>query len=141
MSTQTPRIPKNRTRKEQPIVIYRTGKEYWQQSFRSAPAQGHLGLELSWQSHGPQRTLHAPPQCLSTPRILGSLMSGTQHLFQHNWECMRTAGARTQESSLTNGLGSFWSVSMALPWFWTQWTASWSPEEVPLPGSLTHPGS
>jgi hypothetical protein len=28
MSTQTPRIPKNRTRKEQPIVIYRTGKEY-----------------------------------------------------------------------------------------------------------------
>jgi hypothetical protein len=37
--------------------------------------RGHLGHELDGQSHGPQRTLNA---------ILGSLVSGTQHLFQTN---------------------------------------------------------
>jgi hypothetical protein len=44
------------------------------------------------------------------PKILGSLVSGRQHLFQHNWECLGPAGAGTQEPSPTRSSGSFWSV-------------------------------
>jgi hypothetical protein len=36
-------------------------------------------------------------QCPSTPRILGSLVSGTQHLFQNNLESLVPAGTGTQE--------------------------------------------
>ena len=35
----------------------------------------------------------------------------------------------------------FLPVGAGLPWFRTQQTAPWSPEEVPLPGALTRPGS
>jgi hypothetical protein len=42
--------------------------------------------------------------------ILGSLVSGTQHLFQTNCDEPVTAGARTQEPCLTRDSGSFWSV-------------------------------
>lgn len=44
------------------------------------------------------------------PRILGSLMSGTQHLFQQSQWCLRSAGAQTQELSLTSSSGSFQSA-------------------------------
>ena len=64
---------------------------------------GHLEHELGGRSHGPQRTLYA---------ILGSLVSGMQHLFQHNWECLEPTGAGTQEppSPPTSGSSSFWKA-------------------------------
>jgi hypothetical protein len=46
------------------------------------------------ESHGPQRTLHV---------ILGSLVSGTQHLFETNCDRPVTAEARTLEPCLTSG--------------------------------------
>ena len=60
----------------------------------SAPVPGHFGPQLSRESHHLQRTLH-PTGALRTPRILGSLVSGTQHLFQQNQECVGPAGAGT----------------------------------------------
>ena len=36
-------------------------------------------------------------RCSSMTRILGSLVSGTQHLFQQNWECPGLAATWTQE--------------------------------------------
>ena len=50
----------------------------------------------------------------SMPSILGSLVSGTQHLSQHNWECLEPAGAGTQEPHLTSSLGSLWSALVYL---------------------------
>ena len=50
---------------------------------------------------------HSTPRFPSMLRIVGSLVSGTQHLFQHNWECLGPAGAGTQEPHTTSGLGSF----------------------------------
>jgi hypothetical protein len=73
--------------------------------FWSAPALGHLGHELSRQSHVPRGL--STSQCPSTPRILGSLVSGTQHLFQTNCDLPVTAGARTRAPCLTSGSGSF----------------------------------
>jgi hypothetical protein len=55
-----------------------------------------------------------PPGCPSTPRILGSLVSGTQHLFQHNREHLGPAGAGTQEPRMTSGSGSFHFVLVYL---------------------------
>jgi hypothetical protein len=66
--------------------------------FRSVPALSHLEHELSRQSHCPQRTLHT---------ILGSLVNGTQYLFQTNHDRPVIAGARTWEPCLTSHLGSF----------------------------------
>ena len=43
------------------------------------------------------------PRHPSRPRILGSLVSGTHHLFQHNLACLEPAGAETQEPCLTSG--------------------------------------
>ena len=40
------------------------------------------------------------PRHPSMPRILGSLVSGMQHLFQHNWECLEPTGAGPQEPPL-----------------------------------------
>ena len=74
---------------------------------------GHLGYKLGGQSHGPQRTVHSP-RLPSTPRILGSLVSRTQHLFQHHQEFLRPAGAGTQEPHPTSGLGSFQSALVYL---------------------------
>ena len=83
----------------------------------------------------PQSPEDSPPHmCSSTPRILGSLVSGAQHLFQQNWGCLGTAGAQTQEPHMISGSGSFW-------WFRTQMRAPRSPEEILLPGVLTHQGS
>jgi hypothetical protein len=52
------------------------------------------------------------PRHPSMPRILGSLVSGMQHLFQHNWECLEPTGAGTQEppSPPTSGSSSFWKA-------------------------------
>jgi hypothetical protein len=53
------------------------------------------------------------PRRPSTPRILGSLVSGTQHLFQHNWECLGPAGAGTLDPSRPvawNTSGQHWST-------------------------------
>jgi hypothetical protein len=53
-------------------------------------------------------------RCPSMPRILESLVSGAQHLFQHNLECLGPAGERTQEPCLTSGLVSFRSALVYL---------------------------
>ena len=79
----------------------------------SAPVPGHLGPQLSRESHHLQRTLH-PTGALRTPRILGSLVSGTQHLFQHNWECLGPAGAGAQDLCPTSSPCSFWLVLVYL---------------------------
>jgi hypothetical protein len=50
----------------------------------------------------------------SMPRILGSLVSRVQHLFQNNCEGLVPAGAGTQETRPTSGSGSFWSVLVCL---------------------------
>jgi hypothetical protein len=47
-------------------------------------------------------------RCYSTPRILGSLVSGMQHLFQNNPKGLGPAGK--QETCLTRGWSSFWSA-------------------------------
>jgi hypothetical protein len=71
-------------------------------------------------SHGPPwvhtcRTVPRSPEdcpchrCPSTPRILGSMVSGMQHLFQKKCEGPVKVGARTQKPHLTRSLGSFWS--------------------------------
>jgi hypothetical protein len=44
----------------------------------------------------------------STPRILKSLVSGMQHLFQTNSDRPVQAEAGMQETRLTRGLGPFW---------------------------------
>jgi hypothetical protein len=44
----------------------------------------------------------------STPRILRSLMSGMQHLFQKNLESLVPVGTGTKEACLTSGWDSFW---------------------------------
>jgi hypothetical protein len=64
------------------------------------PAPGHLGCR---QSQGPQRTDSPHCKCPGMPRILGSLVSRTQHLFQKNRGGPVTAGARTQEPCMTSG--------------------------------------
>jgi hypothetical protein len=66
--------------------------------FLSAPALGDLEHELSGCTLGHQRTLL---------RILGSLVSGTQHLFQTNCDGPTTAGARIWEPCMTSSSGSF----------------------------------
>jgi hypothetical protein len=68
---------------------------------------GHLRPELSRQSHSEDSPPHRHP---STPRILGSLVSGTRYLFQQNWGCLGTVEAGTQKPRLTIGSGSFWSA-------------------------------
>ena len=68
--------------------------------FQSEPAPAHLGHELSRWSHGPhspQRTLHV---------ILGSLVSGTQHLFQTNRD-RPVPAAGMQEALLTRDSSPF----------------------------------
>jgi hypothetical protein len=55
-----------------------------------------------------------PSRYPSTPRILGSLVSGTQHLFQNNREVLGPAGAGTQETHLTSCSGSFRSALVYL---------------------------
>jgi hypothetical protein len=76
----------------------------------------------------------------SRPRILESLVSGTQHLFQQNWGVPGTNWNMDTGSPPEQWL-RFLLVSTVLPWFQTQQTAPWSPEEAPLPGALKHPGS
>jgi hypothetical protein len=46
----------------------------------------------------------------NTHRILGSLVSGTQHLFQKILEGLVLAETGTKETCPTSSLGSFWSV-------------------------------
>ena len=53
-------------------------------------------------------------RCPSTPRILGSLVSGMQHLFQNDPEGPVPAGAGTQETHPTSSSGSFWLVLVCL---------------------------
>jgi hypothetical protein len=45
----------------------------------------------------------------STSRILGSLVSGMQHLFQSIPEGLVPAGTGTKEPNPNSGWGSFWS--------------------------------
>jgi hypothetical protein len=73
--------------------------------FRLAKAWGYLEHELGRESHGPQRTLHA---------IVESLTSRTQDRFQSNYDGPVIAGAKTWEPCLTGSLGSFWSVMLYL---------------------------
>ena len=60
-------------------------------------------------------------------------------MFQNNHEELGPAGAGT--GALPDHRLVFLPVTIGLPWFQTQWTAPWSPEEVPLPGSTKCPVS
>jgi hypothetical protein len=68
--------------------------------------RGHLGCELSRQS--PENSPR--PRCSSMTRIVGSLVSGTQHLLQNNNEGSMQAEAGTQETCQNSGSSSFWSA-------------------------------
>jgi hypothetical protein len=97
MSGKQHRFQYNRTGPEsaawkQKTCLTRDTNPFW-----LAPALGHLGCGLGGRSHSPQR-------------ILGSLVRGTQHLFQTNFNKPVIAGARTQKPCLTSGSGSFWLV-------------------------------
>jgi hypothetical protein len=61
-------------------------------------------------------------RCPCMPRILGSLVSGTQHLFQTNCDGPVTAGGRTQEALPDQQL-RFLLISAGIPWFRTHQTA------------------
>lgn len=74
-------------------------------SFWMVPNLGHLSHKLSRCSHCHHRTLH---------RFLGSMASGTQHLFQTNCDTAETAGARTWKPCMTSSSVSFWSVLVYL---------------------------
>ena len=76
----------------------------------------------------------------SMPRILGSLVCETQHLFQQNQRCLGPAGTQTQEPWPTISSSSFWLAPVP-PWARTQQTVPRSPEEVPFLGVLICPGS
>jgi hypothetical protein len=76
-------------------------------------------------SHLEPKTVDSPtaPRVLSTPphprhpsmhRILGSLVSGTQHLFQHKPEGLGPAGAGRQEPCLSSGSSSSQSALVYL---------------------------
>jgi hypothetical protein len=71
------------------------------------PDQGHRSLPVSASSWSPwawtQQKVPQSPE--DTPC---DLVSGTQHLFQTNYDRPATAGERTQESGLTSSSGSFW---------------------------------
>jgi hypothetical protein len=64
----------------------------------------------TWQS--PEDSPH--PRHPSMPRIIGSLASGMQHLFQNNCEGSVPAGAGTQKPHLTSDSGSSWLVLVYL---------------------------
>jgi hypothetical protein len=53
-----------------------------------------------------------PHRCPSMPRILGSMVSGTQHLFQKNWGCLGPAGTQAQEMCQTNCSDTFLSTKV-----------------------------
>ena len=73
------------------------------------------------------------------PRILGSLVSRIQHVFQQNRESLGPAGTGTQELCPSSGLSSFQSVLVYLG-YKLSGQPHGPPEEVPLPGALICPG-
>ena len=70
----------------------------------------------------------------SMARILGSLVSKKQHLFQQNQGCLCPAGAQTHKPCPSSG-----SVSSRWLWAWTWWTVPWSPEDFPPPRHTSSP--
>jgi hypothetical protein len=63
----------------------------------------------------PQTPEDSPcPKHSSMPRILGSLVSETQHLSQHKWECLGPTGAGAQEPCLTSSSCYFWCTLVYL---------------------------
>jgi hypothetical protein len=97
--------------------------------------QAALGANLMVSPMTPEDYPHC--RCPSTPRILGSLVSWIQHLYQNNLEGPVTAGARTV--ALPDYQLMFLLVGAGLQWFWTQQTVPRSREEVPLPGTIACP--
>jgi hypothetical protein len=80
---------------------------------RLAPTLGHLGPELTQSPEDSSPTEPGAPG--------------------DSWN--------THIVTLPNQWLRFLLVNTGLPWFRTQWTAARSPEEVPLPSALNHPGS
>ena len=84
-------------------------------------------------------TLPRPPcvqtcQMVSLSPDLGSLVSGTQHLFQNNQEGPVPTGTGTQENCSTSSWGSFRSApALGHLGQQTWWTVAWSPEDSPCP--------
>jgi hypothetical protein len=69
------------------------------------PPMSHLGCKLSGQF--PEDSSHLGHS--STPKIVGSLVSGKQHLFQTNCNGPVPA-AGMQKTCLSRGSGPFWSA-------------------------------
>jgi hypothetical protein len=84
--------------------------------FRFLPTGANTWSPWAWTLQTVPQTLEdsSHPRRPSTPSILGSLESGTQHMFQQNRECLGPSGAQTQEPCLTSGLGSYWSAFVYL---------------------------
>jgi hypothetical protein len=72
---------------------------------KSVKNKSTLGMNLEDSPTSPEDSPHCRHP--STPRILGSLVSGIQHLFQNNREGPMPAEKGTQESSPTSSWGSF----------------------------------
>ena len=82
----------------QQVVKQKTGLTTGTSPFQLTPAPGHLGHGIGRHPHSSQRTLLS---------IIGSLVSGTQHLFQSICDRSVTAGTRTPKPFLTRGLVPF----------------------------------
>jgi hypothetical protein len=68
-----------------------------------------LGVNSAEGPRSPEGSSHSRHS--SIPRILRSLVSGTQHLVQKNLEGHVPAGSGTKEIHPTTGWGSFWSAT------------------------------
>ena len=108
----------------------KTGLKGGKSPSRSAPALGKLGCRIGGHPYSPQRTLH---------EILGSLVSGTKHLFQANCDGPVTANKETR--ALPDQRLGFLLSSSGLPWFQTDQTAPWASKVTPLPGTVICPWS
>ena len=101
--------------------------------------QGHLGFKLGENSQGP-KVLSIPqaPSHAQDLRITGewNATSVSTQLGVPGANRSRDTGAPLSP----NQWFEFLLESSGLHWFGTQQSAPWSPEEIPLPGTLTNPG-
>ena len=101
---------------------------------RLAPTLGHLGPELT------QSPEDSPPQAPYHTQDLR--VTGERNTTSAPTEPWAPGDSwNTHIVTLPNQWLRFLLVNTGLPWFQTQWTAARSPEEVPLPSALNHPGS
>jgi hypothetical protein len=93
------------------------------------PTWAQTQLMVPW---SPENSSHCRRP--STPRILGSLVNGTQHVFQNNQKGPVPAGTGTEETLLTRLAAGVLLIgaSTTPPWVQTQRTVPQSPEDSSL---------